>query len=119
MIPLWVLAPGPALLALGAFLLQFMVQGAWGVVPAHLNELSPAAVRGTFPGFAYQLGNLLASVVSPIEATIAQSNGGNYALALGATTAAVAVVLAVIAIVGPEAKGASFEATANAGSEVS
>jgi SHS family lactate transporter-like MFS transporter len=60
-IPLWVLGSTPALLATGAFLMQFFVQGAWGVVPAHLNELSPDIVRGTFPGFVYQLGNLLAS----------------------------------------------------------
>ena len=59
MIPLWVYSRTLPMLALGGFLMQFMVQGAWGVIPAHLNELSPAAVRGTFPGFAYQLGNLL------------------------------------------------------------
>ncbi len=59
--PLWAYAPGPVLLAIGAFLMQFFVQGAWGIVPVHLNELSPDEVRGTFPGFAYQLGNLLAS----------------------------------------------------------
>lgn len=60
-IPLWVYSSGPLLLALGAFLMQFAVQGAWGVIPAHLNELSPDEIRGTFPGFTYQLGNLLAS----------------------------------------------------------
>lgn len=60
-IPLWVYSSGPLLLALGAFLMQFAVQGAWGVIPAHLNELSPDGIRGTFPGFTYQLGNLLAS----------------------------------------------------------
>jgi SHS family lactate transporter-like MFS transporter len=118
MIPLWVLAPGMVLLAAGAFGLQFMVQGAWGVVPAHLNELSPSGSRGTFPGLAYQLGNLLASGVSTIEATIAQANGGNYGLALGATTGVVGVFLAIIAILGPKAKGASFEPAAPS-SEVS
>ena len=60
-IPLWAYSHTVPMLALGGFLMQFMVQGAWGVIPAHLNELSPPAVRGTFPGFAYQLGNLLSS----------------------------------------------------------
>src|SRR6185437_11059575 len=64
-IPLWILAPGLAWIAVGAFAMQFMVQGAWGVVPAHINELSPDAVRGFFPGFAYQLGVLIASVAPP------------------------------------------------------
>jgi MFS transporter, SHS family, lactate transporter len=110
MIPLWVLAPTPALLALGAFLLQFMVQGAWGAVPAHLNELSPRGVRGTFPGLAYQLGNLIAAGASTLQAMIAEANGGNYALGLGAMTAVVAVVLALIAFFGPEAKGIELAA---------
>src|ERR1700722_509975 len=61
LVPLWSMASSPALLALGAFLMQFMVQGAWGVIPAHLNELSPDEARATFPGFVYQLGNLFAS----------------------------------------------------------
>ena len=60
-VPFWALATSPVLIAASAFFMQFFVQGAWGVVPAHLNELSPAAVRGTFPGLAYQLGNLLAA----------------------------------------------------------
>jgi SHS family lactate transporter-like MFS transporter len=112
MIPLWVLAPSTATLAVGAFLLQFMVQGAWGTVPAHLNELSPGSVRGTFPGFAYQLGNLIASGVMTIEATLAQSQGGDYALALGATTGGVALILATVAFFGPEARGVDFEGAA-------
>ncbi len=66
--PLWVYAHGPVLLAVGAFLMQFFVQGARGIVPVHLNELSPDEVRGTFPGFAYQLGNLLASGNATIQA---------------------------------------------------
>lgn len=110
MIPLWVLAPSAALLALGAFLLQFMVQGAWGTVPAHLNELSPRGVRGTFPGLAYQLGNLIASGAATLQASIAETHGGDYALALGAMTGVVAVMLATLAAVGPEAKGVEFEA---------
>src|ERR1700757_2063667 len=75
-IPLWAYANSVALLALGGFLIQFMVQGAWGVVPAHLNELSPPAVRGTFPGLAYQLGNLLSSRNSVIQAKLAEEHYG-------------------------------------------
>ena len=62
LIPLWIFAPSTALLIVGGFLMQFMVQGAWGVVPVHLNELSPAEFRGTFPGLAYQLGNCAAAL---------------------------------------------------------
>lgn len=89
-VPLWVHAPTTALLALGAFSLQFMVQGAWGIVPAHLNEISPAGARGTFPGFTYQLGNLISAPAAQIEATIAKthfataSGAPNYAGALSA-----------------------------------
>ena len=71
LIPLWVFSPGLSLLMAGGFAMQFMVQGAWGVVPVHLNELSPADVRGTFPGFAYQLGNLFAANTAVIEARLA------------------------------------------------
>jgi MFS transporter, SHS family, lactate transporter len=108
MIPLWVLAPNAVLLAAGAFSLQVMVQGAWGIVPAHLNELSPGAVRGTFPGLAYQLGNLLAAATATLQSRIADASGGNYAVALGGMTAVVALFLAVTALLGPEAKGVSF-----------
>jgi MFS transporter, SHS family, lactate transporter len=108
MIPLWVLAPNAVLLAAGAFSLQVMVQGAWGIVPAHLNELSPGTVRGTFPGLAYQLGNFLAAATATIQSRIADSSGGSYAVALGGMTAFVALFLAVTAFFGPEAKGVSF-----------
>jgi SHS family lactate transporter-like MFS transporter len=84
------------------------VQGAWGVVPAHLNELSPAEARGTFPGFVYQLGNFIASGNAVIQARIAEAHGNNYGLALGLTCAVVAVTLAVVTWFGPEAKGRAF-----------
>jgi SHS family lactate transporter-like MFS transporter len=103
-IPLWIGAGTVTGLAIGAFLVQFAVQGAWGVVPAHLNELSPAAVRGTFPGFAYQLGNLCASFVGPLQATLAESHGGRYSFPLGWVVGTVAVVLAFLALCGPEAR---------------
>src|SRR5205807_5013802 len=74
-IPLWAFSSTPILLALGAFLIQVAVQGAWGIVPVHLNELSPAMARGLFPGFAYQLGNLIASRNAPFQAWFASEHG--------------------------------------------
>jgi SHS family lactate transporter-like MFS transporter len=108
MIPLWLGASTVGGLALGAFLIQFAVQGAWGVVPAHLNELSPAAVRGTFPGLAYQLGNLGASSIVPLQATLAESYGWGYSAALGWFVGVVGVLLAIVALAGPEAPSASL-----------
>ena len=67
LIPFWIYSRSLGLLTAGAFLMQFMVQGAWGIIPAHLNELSPASARGTFPGVVYQLGNLLASVNATLQ----------------------------------------------------
>jgi SHS family lactate transporter-like MFS transporter len=106
MIPLWLGPSSVAGLAAGAFLMQFAVQGAWGVVPAHLNELSPGAVRGTFPGLAYQLGNLGASSIVPLQATLAESGGGSYSSALGWFVGVVGVILALIALAGPESRTA-------------
>ena len=107
-IPLWALSASPVLLAVGAFLMQFFVQGAWGIVPVHLNELSPDTARGTFPGFVYQLGNLLASVNATLQAGLATQFGGNYGLALAAIAGSVAVVIAVLTMMGTEAKGIAF-----------
>jgi MFS transporter, SHS family, lactate transporter len=107
-IPLWAFSDSPALLAVGGFLMQFTVQGAWGVVPVHLNELSPNEARGTFPGFVYQLGNLIASVNATLQAGIAAHYGGNYGLALAVVAGSVAVVIAVLTAVGTEAKGIAF-----------
>lgn len=107
-IPLWAFSHSPWQLAAGALLMQFMVQGAWGVVPVHLNELSPEGARGTFPGFTYQLGNLLASANATIQAGIAQSHGNNYGIALAAVAACVAVALVVLTWFGTERKGIAF-----------
>jgi len=105
-IPLWAFAPSVALLGIGAFLLQFMVQGAWGVIPAHLAELSPDSVRGFLPGFGYQVGVLLASAIGYVQALFA--NRTSYAVAM-AGTAAVVMMFAIIAIaVGKEKGGAEF-----------
>ena len=111
-IPLWAYSSTPVLLALGGFLMQVAVQGAWGIVPVHLNELSPPLARCLFPGLTYQLGNLIASKNAPIQAGIAESHGGNYALALAIICAIMAVVIAFWTAIGPERKGADFLADA-------
>ena len=111
-IPLWAFSNNVVLLTIGAFLIQFFVQGAWGVIPVHLNELSPNSVRGTFPGFAYQLGNLFASKNGTLQASMAVSFGNNYGLALGITAGVVAALVAVVTACGPEAHGVKFGAEA-------
>ncbi len=108
-VPLWVFAPSLPLLTLGAFLMQFLVQGAWGVIPAHLNELSPPSVRGTFPGFTYQLGNLLASLNSPIQGGLARRFGHNYGLAQATVMVPVLLLVALVTWWGPEARGTPFQ----------
>lgn len=105
-IPLWAYAPGTVGLALGAFLMQFMVQGAWGVVPAHINELSPDDVRGFLPGFAYQCGVLLASTVAYLEAVFAAHL--NYATAMAVTALTIFLIAVIIVSVGPERRGVHF-----------
>ncbi len=111
-IPLWAYSHTVPMLALGGFLIQFMVQGAWGVIPAHLNELSPSAVRGTFPGFAYQLGNLLASRNSVIQAKFAELRyGGRYPPVLAWTVLIVATLVAVVTLTGRERRGADLANT--------
>ena len=107
-IPLWMYGGSLILLGLGAFLIQVMVQGAWGVVPTHLNELSPAAVRGTLPGFAYQMGNLLAAVTATAQTWIAQWRGGDFAFAMSLWMVLVALLLALLLWLGPEARGVGF-----------
>lgn len=104
-IPLWSGSETVAMLALGAFLIQAGVQGAWAVVPAYLNEMSPAPVRAMFPGFVYQLGNLIASRNAPMQAGIAESHGGNFGLALALVAGITACVLAAWISFGPERKG--------------
>ena len=105
-IPLWTYAPTVPLLALGAFLMQFMVQGAWGIVPAHLNELSPPGVRAVLPAFAYQFGNFAMALLAPVQAGIAERHGNDYAWMLAWTLGIVAVALTVATLLGKEAKSA-------------
>jgi SHS family lactate transporter-like MFS transporter len=107
-IPLWVGSSSMTGLAVGAFLMQFAVQGAFGIVPAHLNELSPPAVRGTFPGLAYQLGNLAASRLAPFQVGLAERHGNDYSFALGWVVGVSAIVLALLAFFGPEARAAKL-----------
>ncbi len=118
MIPFWIgfiRIPGLNLLAsiaVGAFLLQFMVQGAWGVIPVHLNELSPTDVRGTFPGFAYQLGNLFAAGIVVFEALLAENLGTkatpNFAAALAIFSLGAFIAVIIFTAIGREAKGIEF-----------
>jgi SHS family lactate transporter-like MFS transporter len=114
-VPLWAFAPTAALLGVGGFVMQFMVQGAWGVIPAHLNELSPPDVRGTFPGFTYQMGNLISAGAAQMEAAFAArfpapGVGADYARALAIVAFVVFAAVGVLAAVGPEAKERLFDA---------
>jgi SHS family lactate transporter-like MFS transporter len=108
MIPLWAYSHTAAALAASAFLMQFMVQGAWGIVPAHLNELSPPSVRAVLPGFAYQLGNLAMAKMAPIQSGLAESHGGNYAAVLAWTMAVVAAALIIVTLLGKEKRSAEL-----------
>jgi SHS family lactate transporter-like MFS transporter len=106
LVPLWAYAPSLTLLVIGAFSIQFMVQGAWGIIPAHLSELSPDSVRGFLPGFAYQCGVLLASSVPYAEAMIAEHTSYTNAMALTAFT--VFTLAAIVVALGRERKGIEF-----------
>jgi MFS transporter, SHS family, lactate transporter len=109
-IPLWIGARTTALLTFGAFLMQFMVQGAWGVMPAHLSELSPPEVRGLFSGLTYHVGVLMAANAAFLEALVAER--WNYANALGIVAFTVFVLGAIIALLGPERAGTSLHSEA-------
>jgi len=104
-LPLWAYASTPVLLALGAFIMQIAVQGAWGVIPAHLNELAPGAARATIPAFVYQAGNFLASYNGPFQAQIAVSRGGDYGFALALVAGVVAVAIIIVIRFSPERRG--------------
>jgi SHS family lactate transporter-like MFS transporter len=113
LIPAWMFSPSLGMLIAGGFCLQFMVQGAWGVVPVHLNELSPPEMRGAFPGFVYQLGNLFAAPIAVVEAKLAENfptatGGAGYATSLALVTLVVFLALIVLAAVGREARGIEF-----------
>ena len=113
LIPAWIFSPGTPLLIAGGFFMQFMVQGAWGVVPVHLNELSPAEFRGTFPGLAYQLGNFAAAYAAQQQASLAyhfrDANGNpNYALTMASVECFVFLAIILLTAIGPEKHGREF-----------
>ena len=101
---LWAYSETATMLAIGAFLMQFFVQGAWGIIPAHLNELSPHDARGTFPGTVYQLGNFIASYNAVLQTSIAAKSGENYSFALASVAIAAAVAIVVLTLLGREAR---------------
>ena len=105
-IPLWAFAPSMGLLVAGAFLMQFMVQGAWGVIPAHLSELSPDSVRGFLPGFGYQCGVLIAGTVAYIEAVFAGHT--SYSIAMAATAGTVCILASIASYLSREYRGLEF-----------
>src|ERR1700722_4409517 len=105
-VPLFAYSQSAAMLCLGAFLMQVVVQGAWGVIPAHLTELSPDAIRGFYPGVTYQLGNLLAAFNLPIQEHLAASHG--YPFALAATIVPVLIAVAALTLMGKDATGLQF-----------
>jgi SHS family lactate transporter-like MFS transporter len=105
-IPIWAFAPSLPLLVAGAFIMQFFVQGAWGVIPAHITELSPDAVRGFLPGFAYQCGVAIASKLPHVQALFAV--GSSYARSMAFSAAMVFALGAVVALLGWERRGVAF-----------
>jgi MFS transporter, SHS family, lactate transporter len=109
-LPLWAFTSTPVLLAVGAFVIQIAVQGAWGIIPAHLNEISPSAARATIPAFVYQAGNFLASYNGPFQAKIAQANNGDYGYALALVAGCVAVAIVIAIRFSPEQRGQMLSA---------
>ena len=105
-VPLFAYSRTAAMLCLGSFLMQLFVQGAWGVIPAHLTEMSPDAIRGLYPGVTYQLGNLLAAFNLPIQERLAESHG--YPFALTVTIVPVLLAVATLTLIGKDATGIRF-----------
>ncbi|WP_277187891.1 MFS transporter [Caballeronia sp. BR00000012568055] len=109
---LWAFSTGPVMLAVGAFLMQISVQGAWGVIPVHLNEISPDEIRATFPGLVYQLGNLFAAVNATLQASIADKHNDNYGMAMAIVAGTVAVVIAALIFFSRERRGVDLTQSA-------
>ena len=114
-VPLFTISSTAGLLALGSFLMQVMAQGAWGVIPAHLTELSPDEIRGFYPGVTYQLGNCLAAFNLPIQQHLAKSH--SYTFALTVTVIPVLIAVAVLTAIGSEARGVRFGSRDSTGVE--
>ena len=105
MIPMWAFfSTSPLTFSVAVFALQFCVQGAWGVVPAHLNEISPGDVRGTFPGFVYQVGNLLSAGVPYGQTFLVEHHNWQYGQALALAAICAALTIAVLVNLGPEGR---------------
>jgi SHS family lactate transporter-like MFS transporter len=113
-IPLWAFGSTALTLAAGAFIMQIAVQGAWGVIPVHLNEIVPGSVRATLPGFVYQIGNFLASYNGPFQAKIAEEPGNSYGYALALVAGVVAIGVAIIIRFSPEKRGEVMTVTDSA-----
>jgi SHS family lactate transporter-like MFS transporter len=109
-LPFWAFGSTIPVLAVGVFLIQISVQGAWGVIPAHLNELSPPEIRATFPGFVYQLGNLFAAVNLNLQVWIAEAHNNDYGLAMAIVVGTVSVVITLMVAFGPERRGVAMSA---------
>jgi SHS family lactate transporter-like MFS transporter len=107
-IPLWAFPSTIGRLAYGAFVLQFMVQGAWGIIPAHISELSPHSIRGSMPGFAYQCGNLFASYITPLQASLVQTHHLDCARVMATSVAVIFAVAIIVTRAGPERRGREF-----------
>ncbi|HWE90311.1 MAG TPA: MFS transporter [Pseudonocardiaceae bacterium] len=105
-VPLFAYSHTAGMLVLGSFLMQVAVQGAWGVIPAHLTEMSPDSIRGFYPGVTYQLGNCLAAFNLPIQEQLATTHG--YPFALAVTIVPVLIAVLVLVLVGKEARGIAF-----------
>nr|WP_313862739.1 MFS transporter [Mycobacterium sp.] len=105
-VPLFAYSRTAAMLCLGSFLMQLCVQGAWGVIPAHLTEMSPDAIRGLYPGVTYQLGNLLAAFNLPIQERLAETHG--YPFALTVTIVPVLLAVTILTLIGKDATGIRF-----------
>lgn len=118
MIPAWILPEGEPSLSASGFFMQFFVQGAWGVIPVHLNELAPPAFRSSFPGITYQLGNMISSPSAQIVNIISEKNfvrvssgklAEAYGPVMGIATAIIAMGIFVTTMIGPERRGRSFD----------
>jgi SHS family lactate transporter-like MFS transporter len=102
--PFWAIAAAPLALAATAFCMQFLVQCTFGTMPAHLNEISPPAARATFPGFTYQFGNFLAAGNATLQVVLANKLHGDYGIGMALVAGTGAVIFALLAALGPEAK---------------
>jgi SHS family lactate transporter-like MFS transporter len=107
-LPFWAFGGTPLVLAIGAFLMQVSVQGAWGIIPVHLNELSPGEIRATFPGVVYQFGNFIAASNLNLQVLIAEQHANNYGIAMALTVGTVAVLITLMVAWGPERHGVAM-----------